>query len=139
MRYRKPFRFSLLDDGIVLLQELSSMSQGRFLPKTFHFRLHNLFLVMMISVGELREILAGLIDPVRASESTQKMKNLKGDLKLIPLLLQLAMSDSEPGRASFLYQLSFWHELAQFYGIQRRHYYLRLQFSVVVLVGSGSL
>ena len=58
---------------------------------------------MMIGVGELREILAGLIDPVRASQSTQKMKNLKGDLNLIPLLLQLAMSDSEPGRASFLY------------------------------------
>ena len=76
---------------------------------------HNhLFSVMMIGVGELREILAGLIDPVRASESTQKMKNLKGDLKLIPLLVQLAMSDTEPGRASFLYQLSFWHKLVQF-------------------------
>ena len=99
---------------IVLLKVLWSMSHHRSLPKTFHFRLHKLFLVMMISVGELREILAGLIDPVRASESTQKMKNLKGDLKLIPLLVQLAMSDTEPGRASFLYQLSFWHKLAQF-------------------------
>ena len=99
---------------IVLLSLLWSMSHHRSLPKTFHFRLHKLFLVMMISVGELREILAGLIDPVRASESTQKMKNLKGDLKLIPLLVQLVMSDTEPGRASFLYQLSFWHKLARF-------------------------
>lgn len=100
---------------IVLLQKLWSMSHHRSLAyKTFNFRLHKLFLAMMISVGELREILAGLIDPVRASESTQKMKNLKGDLKLIPLLVQLAMSDTEPGRAFFLYQLSFWHKCAQF-------------------------
>ena len=68
----------------------------------------------MIGIGELREILAGLIDPVRASQSTQQMKNLKGDLNLIPLLLQLAMSDSEPGRASFLYQLPFGHKVAPF-------------------------
>ena len=73
-----------------------------------------LFLVMMIGVGDLREIMAGLIDPVRASESTQKMKNLSGDLKLIPILMEMAISDSEPGRASFLCQWSFWNKMVQF-------------------------